>query len=112
MRIGSALRIRRERSQILGRILKQRTPLTRGHAVPEVGLEPDSSPCKHWDVQEHTESGPIRPQFDAVRDPKCGHCPHSECAPLSTSNANRAPHEGARFSLRWQGWDYGRVRLA
>jgi hypothetical protein len=30
--------------------LKQKSPLTRGSAVPEVGLEPHSNLCKHWEL--------------------------------------------------------------
>jgi hypothetical protein len=32
--------------------------------VPEVGLEPDSSPCEHWEVPE---TSPIRPDPPPVR---------------------------------------------
>ncbi len=32
--------------------LKQKPPLTRGYAVPEVGLERDSRPWAHWEVAE------------------------------------------------------------
>ena len=45
--------------------------------MPEVGLELHSSPCKHWAPRKHAESGPIRPMYDPVRDPKCGQCPHT-----------------------------------
>jgi hypothetical protein len=34
------------------RRVKAKTPLTRGNAVPEVGLELHSSPCKHWELTE------------------------------------------------------------
>ena len=45
--------------------IKAKTPLTRGHAVPKVGLEPDSSPCKHWPPAEtcriRPDPAPVRP---------------------------------------------------
>ncbi|AFR28670.1 hypothetical protein ARUE_c17640 [Arthrobacter sp. Rue61a] len=56
--------------------LKQKPPLTRGYAVPEVGLERNSGPWKHWEVAEHAESGPVRWLYGRVRGGRCGHCPH------------------------------------
>ena len=45
--------------------LKQKPPLTRGNAVPEVGLEPHSSPCKHWTPPKtcgiRPSPAPVRP---------------------------------------------------
>jgi len=35
-------------------------PLAWGNTVPEVGLELDFSPCKHWAVPEHSESDAVR----------------------------------------------------
>jgi hypothetical protein len=32
--------------------IKAKTPLTCGNTVPEVGLEPHSRPCKHWELQK------------------------------------------------------------
>ena len=32
--------------------VKQKPPLTRGNAVPEVGLELHSGPCNHWEVRK------------------------------------------------------------
>jgi hypothetical protein len=60
--------------------IKAKTPLTRGHAVPEVGLEPGSRPCKHWEVPE---TSPFRPDPPPVRpSPKpkvCTLCTPSFC---------------------------------
>ena len=41
-----------------------------GKHVPEVGLEPGSSPCKHWTPPKHPESGPVRHRYGPVRRPK------------------------------------------
>jgi hypothetical protein len=66
----------RDPSRVNVHTLKQKTPLTRGHAMPEVGLKLHSSPRKHWTPVEHAESDPIRPIYDSVRHPKCGQCTH------------------------------------
>lgn len=46
---------------------KQKTPLT-WENVPEVGLEPDSSPCKHWEVKETSpiQASPTRSDAQGV----------------------------------------------
>ena len=48
--------------------VKAKTPLRRGYAVPEVGLEPHSSPCNH---RELPKTYRIRPSPTDIRpDPK------------------------------------------
>ena len=44
--------IGRSESVKLCQQLKQKPPLTRGYAVPEVGLEGDSRACYCWEVAE------------------------------------------------------------
>lgn len=46
--------------------------------MPEVGLELHYSP-RHWEPAEHVEYGPIRRQYELLRNQECGHCPHSLC---------------------------------
>ncbi len=54
-------------------------PLTRGNMCPKwdstrtPALENTGLPGKH------TESGPVRPMYDPIRSPRCGHCPHPRC---------------------------------
>ena len=53
-------------------------PLNRENTVPEVGLEPHSSPCKHW---ARAETCGIRPSPESVRpNPKAKVC--TLCTPL------------------------------
>lgn len=41
-----------ERHHKLCQHVKAKTPLTRGYAVPKVGLELHSNPCKLWELPE------------------------------------------------------------
>jgi hypothetical protein len=42
--------------------------------VPEVGLEPDFSPCNYWELQKHSQSEAVRHRYEPVRREKCAHC--------------------------------------
>ena len=56
-------------AQVNVHTLKQKPPLTRGYAVPEVGLELHSRPCKHWAPAEtcgiRPDPAPVRPESEA-----------------------------------------------
>ena len=85
--------------------VKAKTPLMRGNAVPEVGLELHSSPRKHWAL---TETCGIRPDPTPARA-----SPTPKVLTLSTPtfiHPSALPKN--RVPLRERGFlpDYGRVR--
>lgn len=65
------------------------TPLTCRNTAPKVGLEPASSPRKHREAREHTESEAVRHQSDPIRRPKCAHCVHPVFCPPTVTPAGR-----------------------
>jgi len=78
--------------------VKAKTPLTRGNAVPKVGLEPDSSPCKRWAPPETYGN---RPDPTDVRpSPTAKVC--TMCTPQNSPLCARKRQP--RSQLREGGW--------
>ena len=64
-----------------------------GKHVPEGTRTGVPAPASTGLAPKHTESGPVRPRYGPVRDPKCGHClhpnPHHQGLPPNSPTPHR-----------------------
>ena len=70
-RIGTAVHTQRTKVALTRRNVCPKWDSNRAPGVADTGL-----------LRKHAESGPVRPMYDPIRGPRCGHCPHPRfCLP-------------------------------
>jgi hypothetical protein len=73
-------------------------PLNRKNTCPRWDSNRTPAPANTKLPGKHAESGPIRPQYDPVRSPRCAQCAHQNVDSLRTPKRQpRSPTEGTRF---------------
>jgi hypothetical protein len=90
---------------------KQKPPLTRGFACPRwdsnciPSLEDNGNPRKRAEYES------VQRQYEAVRDEKCGHCPHPSYQSRASRKPSRIRGGAALFSAkRTSGTKFDRPR--